>query len=90
MVIAVFVPDLGEIRLQKENSLDFEVSPQIQLVVLAETGLHTAHCRVFITLLDVNDNPPLFELRSYRTAVWEGQGRNTYVMQVRTNQPSFS
>ncbi|XP_015246288.1 PREDICTED: protocadherin-23 [Cyprinodon variegatus] len=72
----------GEIRLQKENSLDFEVSPQIQLVVLAETGLHTAHCRVFITLLDVNDNPPLFELRSYRTAVWEGQGRNTYVMQV--------
>ncbi|KAM4750324.1 protocadherin-23 isoform 2-T3 [Anableps anableps] len=72
----------GEIRVQKENSLDFEASPQIQLVVLAESGLHTAHCRVSITLLDVNDNAPLFELSSYRTAVWEGQVRNTYVMQV--------
>uniref|UniRef100_A0A3Q2TYG1 Protocadherin-16 n=1 Tax=Fundulus heteroclitus TaxID=8078 RepID=A0A3Q2TYG1_FUNHE len=57
----------GEIRVQKENSLDFEASPQIQLVVLADSGLHTAHCRVSITLLDVNDNPPLFELSSYRT-----------------------
>ncbi|XP_014897498.1 protocadherin-16 [Poecilia latipinna] len=72
----------GEIRVQKENSLDFEVSPQIQLVVLADSGLHTAHCRVSVTLLDVNDNAPLFELSNYRTAVWEGQVRNTYVMQV--------
>ncbi|KAG7237073.1 hypothetical protein INR49_032818 [Caranx melampygus] len=72
----------GEIRVQKDNSLDFEVSPQIQLVVLADNGLQTAHCRVSITLLDVNDNPPLFEHSSYRTAVWEGQVHNTYIMQV--------
>lgn len=70
--------------MQKENSLDFEASPQIQLVVLADSGLHTAHCRVSITLLDVNDNAPLFELSNYRTAVWEGQVRNTYIMQVQT------
>lgn len=70
--------------MQKENSLDFEASPQIQLVVLADSGLHTAHCRVSVTLLDVNDNAPLFELSNYRTAVWEGQVRNTYVMQVQT------
>lgn len=72
----------GEIRVQKDNSLDFEVSPQIQLVVLADNGLQTAHCRVSITLLDVNDNAPLFEHSSYRTAVWEGQVHNTYIMQV--------
>nr|XP_020469983.1 protocadherin-23 isoform X2 [Monopterus albus] len=72
----------GEIRVQKDNSLDFEVSPQIQLVVLADTGLQTAHCRVSVALLDVNDNAPLFEYSSYRTAVWEGQVRNTYIMQV--------
>ncbi|MEQ2184840.1 hypothetical protein GOODEAATRI_012168, partial [Goodea atripinnis] len=72
----------GEIRVQKENSLDFEVCPHIQLVVLAEDGLYTAYCRVSIVLLDVNDNTPLFELSSYRTAVWEGQVRTTYVMQV--------
>uniref|UniRef100_A0A3Q3LUN9 Protocadherin-16 n=1 Tax=Mastacembelus armatus TaxID=205130 RepID=A0A3Q3LUN9_9TELE len=63
----------GEIRVQKDNSLDFEVSPQIQLVVLADNGLQTAHCKVSITLLDINDNLPLFEHSIYRTAVWEGQ-----------------
>ncbi|XP_018558735.1 LOW QUALITY PROTEIN: protocadherin-23 [Lates calcarifer] len=72
----------GEIRVQKDNSLDFEVNPQIQLVVLADNGLQTAHCRVAITLLDINDNAPLFEHSSYRTAVWEGQVHNTYIMQV--------
>lgn len=72
----------GEIRVQKDNSLDFEVSPQIQLVVLADNGLQTTHCRVSISLLDVNDNAPVFELSNYRTAVWEGQVHNTYIMQV--------
>ncbi|XP_059190480.1 protocadherin-23 [Centropristis striata] len=72
----------GEVRVQKDNSLDFEASPQIQLVVLADNGLQTAHCRVSITLLDVNDNAPVFEHHSYRTAVWEGQVHNTYIMQV--------
>ncbi|KAM6939461.1 protocadherin-23 [Xenentodon cancila] len=72
----------GEIRLQKDSSLDFEASPQIQLVVLADSRLQTAHCRVSITLLDINDNAPLFEQSSYRTSVWEGQVHNTYIMQV--------
>lgn len=80
----VFSSPAGEIRVQKDNSLDFEVSPQIQLVVLADNGLQAAHCRVSISLLDVNDNAPLFEHSSYRTAVWEGQVHNTYIMQVGT------
>lgn len=77
-----FCSHLGEIRVQKDNSLDFEMSPQIQLVVLADNGLQTAHCRVSISLLDVNDNAPVFEDSNYRTAVWEGQAHNTYIMQV--------
>ncbi|KAM9769368.1 protocadherin-23 [Menidia menidia] len=72
----------GEIRVQKDNSLDFEMSPQIQLVVLADSGLQTAYCRVSITLLDINDNAPAFEHSTYRTSVWEGQVHNTYIMQV--------
>ncbi|XP_054459735.1 protocadherin-23 [Anoplopoma fimbria] len=72
----------GEIRVQKDNSLDYEASPQIQLVVLADNGLQTAHCRVSISLLDMNDNAPVFEHSNYRTAVWEGQVHNTYIMQV--------
>lgn len=73
---------VGEIRVQKDYSLDFEVNPHIQLVVLADSGLQTAHCRVSITLVDINDNAPQFEHSSYRTAVWEGQVHNTYIMQV--------
>ncbi|XP_067354486.1 protocadherin-23 isoform X2 [Channa argus] len=72
----------GEIRVQKDHCLDFEVNPHIQLVVLADSTLQTAHCKVVITMLDINDNPPLFEHSSYRTAVLEGQVHNTYVMQV--------
>ncbi|KAM3864775.1 protocadherin-23 [Diretmus argenteus] len=72
----------GEIRVQESDSLDYERSRQIQLVVLAENGLQTAHCRVSISLLDTNDNAPVFEHSSYRTAVWEGQVHNTYIMQV--------
>lgn len=72
----------GEIRLQKDYALDFELSPLIHLVVLADNGLQTTHCRVSVHLLDVNDNAPRFEYSSYRTAVWEGQAHNTYVMQV--------
>lgn len=72
----------GEIRVQKDSALDFELIPHIQLVVLADSGLQTTHCRVSISLLDMNDNAPRFEYSSYRTAVWEGQAHNTYIMQV--------
>lgn len=51
-------------------------------MVLAENGRHSGHARVTITLQDVNDNAPAFKQSYYRTAVWEGQIPNTYVMQV--------
>ncbi|CAL8331130.1 unnamed protein product [Lota lota] len=72
----------GEITVQKPQGLDFEQGRQAQLVVLADSGLETAHSRVAITLKDVNDNAPLFDYAYYRTAVWEGQVHNTYIMQV--------
>ncbi|XP_061626478.1 protocadherin-23 isoform X1 [Phyllopteryx taeniolatus] len=72
----------GEIRVQKDNALDFETSPRVELTVLAENGRQTAHCRVDVTLRDDNDNAPVFERDAYRTAVWEGQVSNTYIKQV--------
>ncbi|CAL9699946.1 unnamed protein product [Knipowitschia caucasica] len=72
----------GEIRVQKDNSLDYELGASVRLVVLADSGQQSTHCVVSISLQDVNDNTPQFEHSSYRTAVWEGQPRNTYVMQV--------
>ncbi|XP_061685390.1 protocadherin-23 [Syngnathoides biaculeatus] len=75
-------PHTGEIQVEKDNALDFETSPRVKLMVLAENGRQTAHCRVDVTLRDENDNAPVFERDAYRTAVWEGQVSNTYVMQV--------
>ncbi|XP_077381246.1 protocadherin-23 [Festucalex cinctus] len=72
----------GEIRVGKDNTLDFETSPRVELVVLAEDGRRTAHCKVVVTLQDANDNAPVFQRGAYRTAVWEGLVRNTYVMEV--------
>ncbi|XP_053711047.1 protocadherin-23 isoform X2 [Synchiropus splendidus] len=75
-------PHTGEIRVQKDNALDHETSPQMELVVLVGNGQQTAHCKVTITLLDINDNRPVFEHDTYRAAVWEGQMLNTSVLQV--------
>ena len=77
-----FLPPPGEITVQKPRGLDFEEGRLTQLVVLADSGMETAHSRVAITLKDVNDNAPLFDYAYYRTAVWEGQVHNTYIMQV--------
>ncbi|KAJ8399247.1 hypothetical protein AAFF_G00412850 [Aldrovandia affinis] len=72
----------GDISVKDQSRLDFEERRSVHLVVLAESGLQTAHCRVTIALLDVNDNAPTFEQQQYKSAVWEGQIHNTYVMQV--------
>ncbi|KAG9344074.1 hypothetical protein JZ751_012554 [Albula glossodonta] len=72
----------GDILVKDPSHLDFEERRRVHLVVLADNGWQTAHCRVTIALLDVNDNTPMFEQQYYKTAVWEGQIHNTYVMQV--------
>uniref|UniRef100_A0A673FKM9 Protocadherin-16 n=1 Tax=Sinocyclocheilus rhinocerous TaxID=307959 RepID=A0A673FKM9_9TELE len=75
-------PLTGDITVREQRLMDFEVQHKIHLVVLAENGHQTAYARVAITLQDVNDNAPVFKQSYYRTAVWEGQIHNTYVMQV--------
>ncbi|XP_016148051.1 protocadherin-23 [Sinocyclocheilus grahami] len=75
-------PITGDITVREQRLMDFEVQHKIHLVVLAEKGHQTAYARVAITLQDVNDNAPVFKQSYYRTAVWEGQIHNTYVMQV--------
>ncbi|KAJ8001296.1 hypothetical protein DPEC_G00192850, partial [Dallia pectoralis] len=72
-----------DITVNNQAILDFEANQKVELVVLANGGLRrTAYCRVTVTLQDVNDNVPTFHQSYYRTAVWENQVHNTYVMQV--------
>ncbi|ROL53145.1 Protocadherin-16 [Anabarilius grahami] len=75
-------PITGDITVKEQRLIDFEVQFKIYLVVLAENGHQTAYARVAITLQDINDNTPVFKQSYYRTAVWEGQIHNTFVMQV--------
>ncbi|KAK3507009.1 hypothetical protein QTP70_000327 [Hemibagrus guttatus] len=72
----------GDITVRDQLLLDFESEREVHLVVLAENGRHSSHARVTVTLQDLNDNAPVFKQSYYRTAVWEGQIPNTYVMQV--------
>uniref|UniRef100_H2ZZL6 Protocadherin-16 n=1 Tax=Latimeria chalumnae TaxID=7897 RepID=H2ZZL6_LATCH len=80
-------PGTGEIIVRDPKYLDFEVQAKIHLVVLAENDWETAHCKVTVTTLDANDNPPRFEQGYHRTSVWEGQIFNTYIMQVFATDP---
>ncbi|KAG7458772.1 hypothetical protein MATL_G00224240 [Megalops atlanticus] len=75
-------PYNGDISVKDQSCLDFEERQSVHLVVLADNRRHTAHCRVTVALLDVNDNAPTFEQHYYKTAVWEGQIPNTYITQV--------
>ncbi|XP_039606214.1 protocadherin-23 [Polypterus senegalus] len=74
--------DTGSIYVKDNKKLDYEALNKIQFMVLATSAIHISHCTVTVTLEDVNDNPPRFEESSYKTAVWEGQIFNTFVMQV--------
>ncbi|KAI4901849.1 hypothetical protein NFI96_034596 [Prochilodus magdalenae] len=75
-------PNTGDVTVREQSLLDFETERKVHLVVLAENGHQSAYTRVAIALQDVNDNAPVFRQNYYRTAVWEGQIHNTYVMQV--------
>ncbi|XP_010897511.2 protocadherin-23 [Esox lucius] len=73
----------GDITVRDQASLDYEANQKVKLLVLANGGpWHMTYCQVTVTLQDVNDNAPTFDQSYYRTAVWEGQVHNTYVMQV--------
>ncbi|XP_048855780.1 protocadherin-23 [Brienomyrus brachyistius] len=74
--------DTGDVSVNKETSLDFEQKKEVRLVVLADNGQETTHSVVVINVLDVNDSAPMFKQTYYRTAVWEGQAHDTYIMQV--------
>ncbi|XP_066518474.1 protocadherin-23 [Hoplias malabaricus] len=75
-------PNTGDITVKEGTLLDFEKERSVHLVVLVQNGHDSAFSRVVVNLQDVNDNAPVFKQSFYRTAVWEGQIHNTYVMQV--------
>lgn len=77
-------------RIVTVNSLDYERSPTIQLVLAAQDGGQPPRqttVTITINLLDVNDNPPVFQSPFYRESVLENLLSGSSVATVQAIDP---
>lgn len=75
----------GLIRVRDHKHLDFESMPRLRLLVVAQAEGSLplyGYATVWVDLLDQNDNAPRFTQEQYTAAVWEGNNKGTFVMQV--------
>ncbi|XP_055711473.1 protein dachsous [Phlebotomus papatasi] len=75
-----------EIKIHNADRLDFERYPKgLKLIAVARTEGNPVlygYCEVRVLLVDENDNAPRFTQHQYSAAVWEGNNKGTFVMQV--------
>ncbi|MED6237234.1 bahd acyltransferase [Ataeniobius toweri] len=62
--------------------LDAEQCSFYNLTVLATDGTNTAYVQVYITVLDSNDNDPIFSQQVYEVIISEDTPPNTEVAQI--------
>lgn len=75
----------GVIRVKDPWKLDFEFLPRLHLIATAQSDGPVplyGYATVWVNLVDQNDNPPRFTQDHYVSAVWEGNNKGTFVMQV--------
>lgn len=78
----------GEIRVSNSDLLDYEKYANdggLKLIASARTDSSPqlyGYCEVIVRLQDENDNAPRFTQHQYAAAVWEGNSKGTFVMQV--------
>ncbi|XP_078078835.1 protocadherin-16-like [Mustelus asterias] len=75
----------GDISVKSSSGLDYEQTPKLRLVIKAESPSSFVFTAVTLSLHDVNDNLPHFQLQNYVAFIWEAQGYNTPIMQVLAN-----
>lgn len=80
-------PSTGTITVDNWESLDYETTPSIKLIVVAMAQVSSensvyGYCEVLVQLLDENDNSPKFTQDLYYSSVWEGNNKGNFVMQV--------
>ena len=64
------------------RALDREENSSYNLVVLANDTKHIGNATLNITVGDVNDNPPVFSMRTYTANITENAPANTFVLRV--------
>jgi len=76
----------GKIRVKNGNVLDRERQRHYSLIISAKTESATpltGFTVATVTLLDENDSSPQFTQDSYMAAVWEGNSKGAFAIQVR-------
>lgn len=77
----------GLIRVRDHKRLDFESTPRLRLLVVAQAEGSLplyGYTTVWVDLMDQNDNAPRFTQDRYTAAVWEGNNKGTFVTQVKS------
>ncbi|XP_072924054.1 uncharacterized protein [Hemitrygon akajei] len=75
-------------ELLLEKPLDRELQSSFQLVLTAVDGgspQRTGTAQILITVLDINDNPPVFEHDVYRGTITENAPQDTVVLTVKAH-----
>ncbi|KAM4796295.1 protocadherin-16 [Rhinophrynus dorsalis] len=80
-------PSSGQITVLKPSLLDYEYNPRHRLVIQAETPQHYGFTTLTVTLQDVNDNAPRFQLPHYTAYIWEAQADGSPIIQVLAEDP---
>ncbi|XP_073501312.1 protocadherin-23 [Phyllobates terribilis] len=62
--------------------LDYEETSQYYLRIQASDSLHLADAELFIVILDINDNPPLFTKDSYKASIPELSAPDAFILTV--------
>ncbi|XP_037090674.1 protein dachsous-like, partial [Pollicipes pollicipes] len=78
----------GLIRVRDPQRLDFELTRQLRLVVVSQAEGATplyGYASVLVELTDQNDSAPRFTQDEYISAVWEGNNKGTFVVQIRSS-----
>ena len=79
------------IYLFTSSGLDYERSQQVDLVAVISDGTFSVQSSINITVLDVNDNPPIFSQSKYIFNISEGVNIGTLVGMVEaTDADSFA
>ncbi|XP_051869383.1 protocadherin gamma-C5-like [Pristis pectinata] len=77
---------IAQLRLDK--SMDRELQSSFQLVLTATDGGNperSGTAQILVTVLDFNDNSPVFEHEVYRSSLPENVPKGTFVMKVKAN-----
>ncbi|KAL8622280.1 hypothetical protein ACOMHN_043803 [Nucella lapillus] len=72
----------GLVQVADPALLDYESTPQLDLIVAAVAGGHHAYAKLQVNLRDENDNAPKFAQTKYVSAIWENNKPQTFVTQV--------